>query len=69
LKIQKDIDIYKSRKITRKHKKKHVQRIAYDVHSDIQSYKCFKAKKKFDSALNDESKKVGEASKIQKKSK
>jgi hypothetical protein len=80
LKIQKEIDVYRSRqeqieiiekrtllrKATRKHKKKHSQRI-YDANSDIRSYKCYKAKKEFESAFNDEIKKVEEESEAPKK--
>jgi hypothetical protein len=80
MKMEKDADIFKSKKeqieiveqrrqlqkVTRKHKKKHVHRIYYEADSNIRSYKHFKAKKEFESALNDE-KKVKEVSEAQKK--
>jgi hypothetical protein len=81
LKIQKDIDVYNSRKeqieiiekrrlfrkAVRKHKKEHVQRIYYDDNSDIRSYKHYKPKKEFESTLIDKIKKVEEESEARKK--
>jgi hypothetical protein len=78
LELQKNIDVYMCRqkqidiiekrrhiqKINRKNKK-HDQRSHHD--SDIQSYKRFKAKKDFESALADEIKKVEEESEVQKR--
>jgi hypothetical protein len=80
LEVQKDIYVYRSKKeqikiiekrkllqkAPRKHKKKHVFRIDYDDDSDIRIYKRFKAKKEFESALNDEIMKVEEASEAEK---
>jgi hypothetical protein len=79
LEIQKDIDVYKSRqeqiniiekrrqfrkrKTVRKNRKQ--ERSHHDT--EIQSYKCFKAKKEFEFVLNDEIKKVEDESKVQKK--
>jgi hypothetical protein len=47
---------------SRNNKKKYAQRIDYNANSDIRNYKHFKAKKEFESALNDEIKKVDEVS-------
>jgi hypothetical protein len=55
------------RKTTRKNKKKHAQWTDYDVYSDIHSYKRYKSKKEFESAVNDEIKKVEEESDGRKK--
>jgi hypothetical protein len=78
LELQKNIDVYKcgqeqiniiekrrqSRKTFRKNKKRD-QRTHHD--SDIHSYKRYKVKKEFESALNDEIKKVEEESEVQKR--
>jgi hypothetical protein len=78
LEVQKDIDVYRSRKEqiriierrrhlwkTSRKNNKHDQRSQHD--SDIQSYKRFKTKKEFESAITDEIKKVEEESESQKK--
>jgi hypothetical protein len=76
LEVQNDTEVYRSwkeqigiiekrrllRKTTRKHNKKHAHKTNYDADSDIRIYKRFKAKKEFESALNDQIKKLEEES-------